>query len=123
MTESLYFYWMKKALAILIFTTITLIANAQKNDTTIYRACAWKDNPGPLVGSTDKTDIPADECPQFPEGYNKMFNFFKKNLKWPNKPGITNEKYKVFVYVVIEKNGSLTNISITHSPSQEYSKE
>jgi hypothetical protein len=76
-----YIYWMKKALAILIFTTITLIANAQKNDTTIYTGCAFKNYHEQFIEGEHEQNISADQCPQFPGGDKKFRKFLSENLR------------------------------------------
>jgi protein TonB len=81
-------------------------------------------NPGPI------TPPPADEIfdvveeePAFPGGEDKMQDFIKKNVKYPDMSVQMGDQGKVYVRFVVEKDGSITNVSIARGVTPELDKE
>ena len=74
--------------------------------------------------------VVSDECIDFPEimahypgGEEAMNEFLLKNLRYPQEALENGEQGKVFLEFIVEKDGSLTNIQIMRSVSQELDKE
>ena len=81
-------------------------------------------NPGPI------TPPPADEIfdvveeePAFPGGEDKMQEFIKKNVKYPDMSVQMGDQGKIYVRFVVEKDGSITNVSIARGVTPELDKE
>ncbi|MGN6180990.1 MAG: energy transducer TonB [Mucilaginibacter sp.] len=110
---------MKKPILILSLLFASVIARAQRNDTTIYLKCGPKPT-GIMIGQTINIDEPsADVCPSFPYGYDKLDRLLSKNFKFNS-----NEKFvRVFVECVIEKNGRVNPFHIIRGQSPEMNRE
>lgn len=63
---------------------------------------------------TDSSDVFSfvGEMPSFPGGDTAFASFIKKNLTYPKEAKRQNITGKVFVMFIIEKDGSVTNVSI-----------
>ncbi len=66
---------------------------------------------------------PIEKTPEFPGGWDKFTKYIKDNLKYPEKARQDNVEGNVRVTFVVEKNGSLTEITITKSLSLETDAE
>jgi TonB family protein len=62
-----------------------------------------------VAATSDKVFMVVEEMPEFPGGYPAMKTFLKENLKYPE--GTTNEGV-VYVSMVIDKDGSVTDTKI-----------
>lgn len=114
---------MKQPILILSLLFASIIAKAQRSDTTIYLKCGPKPK-GLMIGQTinihPEEDKPsADECPVVPYGYTELDRLLSKNLK-PN----SNKKFvRVFIECIIEKDGRVNPIHIIHGQTPEMNKE
>ncbi len=94
---------MKKPLLIILLLAFSGIAKAQKTDS---------------VAKIDTTKwIPVDVEPQFPGGIFKFMEYVQRNEKTQGNNG------KVWVSFVVEKDGSLSDITVTKSLSESADKE
>jgi protein TonB len=96
---------MKIFFLIPILSMLTLVAAAQKTDNTI-----------PAKNDSAKW-IAVDVEPEFPGGIEKLYQYITKNIKKRDDNG------KVRVSFIVEKDGSLTNITIVQSLSDSADKE
>lgn len=64
-----------------------------------------------------------EEEPTFPGGEEAMQKFIKSNIKYPEISIQMGDQGKVFVRFVVEKDGSITNVSIARGVSPELDKE
>lgn len=67
-------------------------------------------------------DVVEDE-PGFPGGEEKMQLFIKSNIKYPDMSIQMGDQGKVYVRFVVEKDGSISNVSIARSVTPELDKE
>ena len=67
-------------------------------------------------GSTDATHVSAvlDKQPAFPGGINKFYSYVAQNFRTPET--VLSKSIKVYVYFVIEKDGSMTDIQVLKNP-------
>ena len=76
------------------------------------------------ISFAQKEDFPKpDVVAEFPGGQESMMQFIHKNLKYPKdceKEGING---RVIVVFIVEKDGSLSNISVRLSPDKRLSEE
>lgn len=56
--------------------------------------------------------IMVEEMPEFPGGNVALMDFIAKELKYPEEARLKNLSGKVFVYFVIERDGSVSNIEV-----------
>ena len=61
-----------------------------------------------------------DKMPEFPNGYDAMKNFIKKNLNITN---LCKGKGSVYLSIIVEKNGEITNIKVLQSLLPDCDKE
>jgi protein TonB len=100
---------MKKTLSILIILVLSFSAHAQTKDT---------------VKHTDSLIFkPVDTDPQFPGGIAAFYKFLSKNQKYPDAAKQNNIHGKVFLTFVVEKDGSLSGITVVRSLSPEIDAE
>jgi protein TonB len=67
-------------------------------------------------------DVVEDE-PGFPGGEEEMQRFIKSNIKYPEMSIQMGDQGKVYVRFVVEKDGSISNVSIARSVTTELDKE
>jgi protein TonB len=67
-------------------------------------------------------DFPEEEA-SFPGGEEAMAAFIKKNIKYPEMSIQMGDQGKVYVRFVVEKDGSITNISVARGVTPELDKE
>jgi len=72
---------------------------------------------------SDLVFIGVERQAQFPGGFDKMYKFIEKNLKYPPAAKRMGIEGKVFVKFIIERDGSITNISIEKGISGDCDKE
>jgi TonB family protein len=98
---------MKKILLLAFICYISVAAKAQRPDTS-----------GKVKQDTD-VYYAIDQAPEFPGGLSQMYLFIKQNIQIENwgKPG------NVVLTFVVEKDGRLTNISVTKSLAPRYDAE
>lgn len=96
---------MSRYLFTLLFLAVTTSLKAQVIDST------------KTASDDSKTFVKVDVEPQFPGGASKMIQYLKRNEKSNGNEG------KVWVSFVVEKDGSLSNITIVKSLSESADKE
>jgi len=70
-------------------------------------------------GINNATEL--DRLPEFPGGINKFYNYVGNNFEKPDIEGVNT--FKVYVYFVIEKDGSMTDIQVKRDPGYGLGKE
>jgi len=76
---------------------------ADNNDTTIYRV--------------------VDRQPEFPGGYTALKSYIADHLRYPSTAIKRKAQGRVMTTFVIEKDGTISNISISQSPDESLSNE
>ncbi|MEO8886773.1 MAG: energy transducer TonB [Mucilaginibacter sp.] len=64
-----------------------------------------------------------EKLPTFPGGLNEFGAFLKQNIKYPAADKEKHISGKVFAQFVVERDGSLSNITIMRSPTDAMAKE
>ena len=102
---------MKSILFALFALTFVLSATAQEEDT--------------LKGHTSDTTIyiSVEHEPEFPGGTNTFLIYFAKNFKYPATVRSQNIQGRMIVSMVVEKNGSISNVKVAGSISDDIEKE
>jgi hypothetical protein len=106
---------MKKSLLIIAISLYSFCATAQKNDTTVYYGCRIKNDTTTYVGQQTSNHTKVPDCsvfslPKFPGGEKALHRFIYENLRWPKEDSQGN----VYLNVIIEKDGSLSDITVIH---------
>jgi len=65
-----------------------------------------------LAESNDNVLKVAEIMPEYPGGMNELFKFMGNNIKYPEQAKKENIEGKVFVHFIVEKDGSITGISV-----------
>ncbi len=104
---------MKKILSYILLSVITVFFSAplfalhnpaaENNDTTIYRV--------------------VDRQPEFPGGYAALKSYIADHLQYPQTAIKRKAQGRVMTTFVIEKDGSISNISVSQSPDESLSNE
>jgi periplasmic protein TonB len=114
---------MKHFLPILLLMMLSQFARAQKIDTTIYSGCQIINDTTKYVGSNKKQywqqlmsskrypDCNYFRWPRYPGGDKAFSKFLSRNLKWKND---LDARGIVLISFIVEKNGSLTHITVLH---------
>lgn len=114
---------MKMYLQFLFFLLFTGFSCAQKNSSEsshskyeepkVLSASIINDNPMPAsCNENDSTFTLVDNMPKYPGGELKMMEFIDNHLIYPEKAEKAEIEGRVFICVVVEKDGSLTNIKV-----------
>lgn len=84
------------------------------------------------VGNSDIKQVTEDEnkifvsvesAPEFPGGAAAFTKYLEKNIKYPGVDRENNVQGKVFISFVVEKDGSLTDVSAVRGPSETLKEE
>lgn len=67
--------------------------------------------------------IVVQQMPQFPGGEDKMMNFIRMNIKYPEKAEKDGIEGTVIVNLVINKKGGITDTQILRNPDKSLTKE
>lgn len=102
----------RKTLLTLIALVLTLCANAQIKDTTKVI------NPDIIYA-----DTAIDLQPQFPNGRHALGRFLAAAIRYPVEAVEDKIQGKVLIGMVIEKDGSLTNIKVVQKANPYLDKE
>lgn len=78
--------------------------------------------PPPPPPADEIFDVVEDE-PAFPGGEEAMQKFIKSNIKYPEMSIQMGDQGKVFVRFVVEKDGSISNVTIARGVTPELDKE
>lgn len=62
-------------------------------------------------------------APEYPGGYNAMFDFISKNVKYPKESKEKGIEGRVYVQFVVEKDGSLNEITVLRGVSEDIDAE
>lgn len=100
---------MKAILITLVFIFCVSIVKAQKADT--------------LTGSRADTSKLHGIKPSFPGGQKKLDKFLAKNIRYPHGSFSKRIQGKVLLSMIIEKDGSLTDIKVVSSVSDDIDAE
>jgi len=81
--------------------------------------------PDPKNATPDKDGIynVVEHLPSFPGGVNEFMSYLAKSIRYPAADRQKNTQGRVVAQFVVEPDGSLTNIKIIRSPSDDMSKE
>ena len=79
-----------------------------------------KEEPTP---PNDRIYTVVDQQPEFPGGEAAMMAYIKSNLKYPAFASENGIQGRVTLSFVVEKDGSISNIEILHSPAEELNQE
>ena len=103
---------MMKTLSALILSLFSVLAaNAQKSDT--------------LKGLAADTFVfvSVEQEPEFPGGMAAFYKFIEKNVRYPRQALFNKEQGRVIVQMVVEKDGTLTQIAVVRSVSPSLDEE
>ena len=78
---------------------------------------------GSSVIETDSVYIYAEEMPEFPGGLNKLNEFISQNVIYPENALNKGIKGRVLVYLIVEKDGSVSNVRIAKGVDPELDAE
>jgi protein TonB len=80
--------------------------------------------PAPLADTTSSKIYEfVEKAPTFPGGDAGMIAFIQANLRYPENSIENNEQGKVYVYFIIESDGSISNITIARGVSPSIDAE
>jgi len=96
---------MKKILFTLIALTFILSAKAQQKDTT------------------NRTFTTVEHIPEFPGGMKAFYNFLSSNIHYPALSREKGIQGRVIVTMIVEKDGTLSNIKIARGIADDIDKE
>ena len=79
----------------------------------------------PVVGEVPSSTIwdVVEQMPSFPDGYKKMLAYIEQNLRYPIVAEEMGLQGRVIIGIVVEKDGSLTNIKVVKSVDPSLDKE
>ena len=101
-------------------STIDGTANVGINPTSSSGTGSGTDTPVDS-GNTIVASVSLDKLPEFPGGINKFYTYVGNNFE---KPDIdSGSTMKVYVFFVIEKDGSMTDIQVKRDPGYGLGKE
>jgi len=75
------------------------------------------------IAQNDSVYIKPDKMPEYVGGENAKNKFIQKNLQYPKNPRHKHINGKVVADVIVEKDGSLSNIRILRSLDPDFDKE
>ena len=71
----------------------------------------------------DEVCLSVEKYPEFPGGPNALMNYLRRNLKYPETAKKNKLEGRVFVGFVVEKDGSVTNVSVLRGVCEELDNE
>ena len=79
----------------------------------------------PVVGEVPSSTIwdVVEQMPSFPDGYKKMLAYIEQNLRYPIVAEEMGLQGRVIIGIVVEKDGSLTDIKVVKSVDPSLDKE
>lgn len=105
------------------------VREVEKEDDQTKVSIAPPDVPPPPVNNTPAPPPPdeifdvVEEEPLFPGGEEAMQSFIKSKVKYPEMSIQMGDQGKVYVRFVVEKDGSITNVSVARGVTPELDKE
>lgn len=99
---------MKRILVTLIALISILSAKAQTNQ---------------KGDTTNRTFTPVDRIPEFPGGMNEFYNFLSSNIRYPAISRQKGIQGRVIVTMVVEKDGTLSNIIVVRGIATDIDNE
>jgi periplasmic protein TonB len=66
---------------------------------------------------SDKVFTSVETTPKFPGGFEQFYHYLSTNIHYPNQSYKNNEQGLVVVIMVVEKDGSLSNIKVVRKVS------
>ena len=75
------------------------------------------------TSNDEEVFVVVEQDPQFPGGMEALYKYIASNVKYPDEAKAKNITGKVFVSFVIEKDGSISNVKVVHSPHELLSDE
>jgi len=117
---------MKRAFFVGLLILLSGISGAQKKvkaeneDTTIYIGCNTMYGKSLGVRSRIKMQNTAGTCPEFPGGEKSLLIYLANHIRYPNGDDVSG---KVFVTMIIEKNGSIDHLQIARGLTKEVNDE
>src|ERR1700761_2342110 len=91
---------MKKLVLTLSFLSFIIAAKAQSTDTA--------------AGNNEKkVFVHIDKAPGYPSGTETFYKFLMKNLRYPAAARQNNTQGRVIVTMVVEKDGSLSDVKVS----------
>ncbi len=103
---------MKRILFTLAALFFILTGKAQTIDTT-------KNN----AKQEDKVFVSVEKAPEFPGGMEQFWSFLAKTMRYPAKAREQNIQGIVILQMVVEKDGSLSNIQVVRGVSEDLDRE
>jgi periplasmic protein TonB len=97
------------AVATLIFALASCGKTNNAGTTTYEAATSQKSK---MATEPDSVFVKVDEMPLFPKGDNALLKFIAENIKYPEKAKKNNITGKVIVRFVVEKDCSVSNVTI-----------
>ena len=118
---------MKKILLTLTLLPLIFTVSAQTADTTKKAAktdVSTVTLDSPVAGDPkDAVYTSVEQIPQFPGGMDAFSGFLTTNLRYPKSARKNKIQGRVIVTMVVEKDGSLSNIKIARSVSDDIDAE
>jgi len=108
---------MKKFLLTIVAATFLLAAKAQSNDVKIDEPTTSNDY------SKDKIFTAVEKAPEFVGGLNGFYSYLAHTIRYPADARDHNTQGRVIVTMVVEKDGSLSDIKIVRSVSASIDQE
>lgn len=71
----------------------------------------------------DEVCMSVEKAPEFPGGINAMMDYLRGNLKYPESAKKNKQEGRVFIGFVVEKDGSVTNVSVMRGVCEELDNE
>lgn len=103
---------MSAALTGIVLLTIPSCGNAKNGDANIAELAPPPPPPPPPVEETDSVFLKVDELPVFTGGDAALLKYVAKNAVYPQDAKMNKITGRVIVQLVVEKDGSVSNVSL-----------
>lgn len=104
----------------------TISAKIDGTEITLETLKAWvsgENNPFDAKRDEDEVYMSVEKTPEFPGGTNTMFDFIRKNVKYPESAKEKGIEGRVYVNFVIDKDGSISDIKVLRGLCKEIDEE
>ena len=120
-----------KALLTLPVFALLLFANCKSNENNAPKeeklVATETENVSSAVVTTpqneDEVYMSVEKTPEFPGGVNAMMEYLRGNLKYPESAKNNKQEGRVFIGFVVEKDGSVTNVSVLRGVCEDLDNE